>query len=115
MTPSGFPDFEAMARELLPRLAYQMLIIVAYNVFMNGQFGATLGKFAVGARIVNLDGSAIGFGKALLRWVAMLITNMTLGIGFLIVAFRPDKRALHDFLAGTRVVSRYPQRMLQDG
>jgi uncharacterized RDD family membrane protein YckC len=115
VTPGGFPDFEAMVRELTPRLSYQMLIIISYNVLMNGWFGATLGKFAIGARIVNLDGSAIGFGKALLRWLAMIATNITLGIGFLIVAFRADKRALHDLIARTRVVSRYPQRTFQDG
>lgn len=115
VTPSGFPDFEAMARDLAPRITYEMLIIIGYNVLLNGQFGATLGKFAVGARIVNTDGSPIGFGKALLRWLAMIVTNITLGIGFLIVAFRRDKRALHDLIAGTKVVSRHSQRSFQDG
>jgi len=115
VTPSGFPDFEAMVRDLAPRISYEMLIIIGYNVFMNGQFGATLGKLAIGARIVNVDGSAIGFGKALLRWLAMILTNITLGIGFLIVAFRSDKRALHDFIAQTKVVSRHSHRTFQDG
>ena len=115
VTPSGFPDFEAMVRDLAPRISYEMLIIIGYNVFMNGQFGATLGKLAIGARIVNVDGSAIGFGKALLRWLAMIVTNITLGIGFLIVAFRSDKRALHDFIAQTKVISRHSHRTFQDG
>jgi len=115
VTPGGLPDFEAMVRDLAPRISYEMLIIIGYNVLMNGQFGATLGKLAIGARIVNVDGSAIGFGKALLRWLAMIATNITLGIGFLIVAFRSDKRALHDFIAQTKVVSRHSHRTFHDG
>jgi uncharacterized RDD family membrane protein YckC len=102
----GIPDFGAIVRELGPRLAYQIVIQLAYTVILNGQFGATLGKLAIGARIVNVDNSPIGFGKALLRWVAMIASNLTLGIGYLIVAFRPDKRALHDLLAGTKVIYR---------
>jgi len=29
---------------------------------------------------------------------------LTLGIGYLMVAFREDKRALHDLIVGTRVI-----------
>ena len=78
-------------------------------MLLNGQFGATLGKFAIGARIVNMDGSPIGFTKAILRWLAMVVSNMTLGIGYLMLAFRSDKRALHDLIAGTRVIFRRQQ------
>ena len=106
MTPNGLPDFQAIIRQTVPQMSYEMLIIIGYNVFFNGQFGATLGKLAIGARIVNVDGSAIGFGKALLRWLAMIVSNFTLGIGYLLVAFRTDKRALHDLLVGTKVVAR---------
>jgi len=58
------------------------------------------------ARIVNLDGSRIGFGRALLRWLGSVLNGMTLGLGFLVVAFRADKRGLHDLIAGTKVVYR---------
>jgi uncharacterized RDD family membrane protein YckC len=102
----GLPDLMAMLRELGPRLGYQVAIQLIYTVLLNGQFGATLGKLAIGARIVNIDGSAISFGKALLRWLAMIPSNLTLGIGYVLVAVRPDKRALHDLLAKTKVIYR---------
>ena len=103
-TSSGLPDFEAIAREMGPMLGYRMLIQMFYTVLLNGWFGATVGKLGLGARIVNLDGSPIGLGKALLRWFATIASNLTFGIGYLMVAFRKDKRALHDLLAATKVV-----------
>lgn len=103
---NGLPDLEAWLRAMSPRLQYEIVMIIGYTVFLNGQFGATLGKLAIGARIVNLDGSAIGFGKALLRWLGTIGSQITLGIGYLMVAFRSDKRALHDLLAGTKVIYR---------
>jgi hypothetical protein len=36
---------------------------MGYTV-LTGQFGATLGKPAIGARIVTVDGTPIGFGRA---------------------------------------------------
>lgn len=106
LDPSAMPDLETLFRMLQPALAVTLLVQMIYNVALNGQFGATVGKMAIGAQIVNLDGSRIGFGKAFLRWLATLVTQLTFGIGYLMVAFRGDKRALHDLLARTQVVSR---------
>lgn len=51
--------------------------------------------------------SPIGYSRAVLRLVAGLVTVLTLGLGFLLVPFRRDRKALHDLLAGT-LVSRRP-------
>lgn len=80
-----------------------------YYVSMNGTLGATLGKLMIGARIVRLDGRPIGYGLAALRFVSAVLSWITLGVGFLFIAFRPDRRALHDLLAGTQVVWRTPE------
>jgi len=74
-----------------------------YDVLMNGRFGATLGKMAVGARIVLADGSRLGYGRAAFRWLAARLSDFFLGAGYVLIALRPDKRALHDIIAGTRV------------
>jgi uncharacterized RDD family membrane protein YckC len=75
-----------------------------YEILSNGRFGATAGKMALGLRIVRLDGSRIGYTVALARWFACRLSDLTLGIGYLLVLIRPDKRALHDLLVGTKVV-----------
>ncbi|MEO7677838.1 MAG: RDD family protein, partial [Verrucomicrobiota bacterium] len=97
-------SFPEIWTQLGTRLGFNLLISTLYYVGMNGSIGATLGKMVIGARIVNADGSKIGFFRAFLRMLASIVSSLTLGIGYLIVAFRDDKRALHDLIAGTRVV-----------
>jgi uncharacterized RDD family membrane protein YckC len=77
-----------------------------YDVLFNGRFGATPGKMAVGARIVLADNSRIGYQRAALRWLAARVSDFLFFGGYLLIALRPDKRALHDLLAGTKVIYR---------
>ncbi len=100
------PDVAALLILLLKQTALQQLIQMIYYVGLTGAFGATLGKLAVQARVVRMDGTRIGYGRAAVRWLASIVSGLTLGLGYLFVAFREDKRALHDLLAGTQVVYR---------
>jgi uncharacterized RDD family membrane protein YckC len=72
----------------------------------------TLGKWVAGLRIERRDGEPLSFARALLRHlVGYPLTLLTFGVGFLLAAFHPQGRALHDLLAGTVVVrSRSPRR-----
>ena len=78
-------------------------IFLLYDVLLNGRFGATVGKMAIGAKITMLDGSPIGYNRALLRWLAARLSDIFF-FGYILIALRRDKRALHDLLAGTKVV-----------
>jgi uncharacterized RDD family membrane protein YckC len=72
-----------------------------------GLMGATPGKWISGLKIIDHEERCpIGLPRALMRMVAYTISSLTLGIGHLLILFRPDNRALHDVLAGTRVVRR---------
>lgn len=102
--PSNVTTFPEVIQILGARIGYSVLISTLYHVGMNGSIGATLGKLVIGARIVNVDGSKIGYLKAFLRMLAEFVNVFTLGIGYLMVAFREDKRGLHDLIVGTRVV-----------
>ena len=102
----SFADLVPLLEPLIKQMIISVIIQLIYYVGMNGQFGATVGKLVIGARIVRLDGSRIGFGLAFLRWLAAILSGMACGIGYLIVAFRDDKRALHDLLVGTKVIYR---------
>ncbi|MDT5296228.1 MAG: hypothetical protein QOJ76_3108 [Acidobacteriota bacterium] len=85
-------------------------IAVAVVTFLNfvvvvGFSGRTLGKWFAGLRIERKDGVSLSFGRALVRHVVGYpLTLLTLGAGFLLAAFHPQGRALHDLLAGTVVV-----------
>jgi uncharacterized RDD family membrane protein YckC len=91
-------QYFAFVRQASPCLC---LLLLLYDVLLNGTFGATLGKMAVGAKIIGVDGSPLGYSRALLRSLA---ERLTLVVGFLWILARPDKRGLHDLVAGTRVV-----------
>jgi len=75
-----------------------------YDVSFNGRFGATPGKMIIGARIVRLDGSPLGYKRAFLRWLATIVSDILLYAGYLFIAFRKDKRALHDLMVETKVI-----------
>jgi uncharacterized RDD family membrane protein YckC len=68
--------------------------------------GATLGKLALGLRIVRADGAQLSFGRATARhFLKVLITPLVpFAIGYLMAAFTARKRALHDVLADTLVI-----------
>ena len=94
-TPFMFADFA----EILFALLYAPVLI--------GLWSTTVGKRAMNLYVVRSDGGRCGFWRALGRTFAMFLSAILLGIGFLMIAFREDKRGLHDLIAGTAVIRRY--------
>ena len=47
-----------------------------------------------------------GYGRALLRWAGYWVAGLPLGLGFVPAFFTADRRGLHDWMSGTRVVRR---------
>ena len=96
------------ANLLLPgnvSVVVRILLSAGYFTVMPVQNqGRTLGKMAAGVAIVREDGSPLTYGRALARWLGYLISGLTLCVGFLVAAFTNHKRALHDYIADTRVV-----------
>jgi uncharacterized RDD family membrane protein YckC len=94
---------------MLPLFEYfglAFVLTVTYNGLMVGKWGATLGKMAIGARVVTPEGAPVGYGRAFGRALAEIVTSLTLTIGYIIAGFDAQKRALHDHIAGTRVVAK---------
>jgi uncharacterized RDD family membrane protein YckC len=67
---------------------------------------ATIGKRAMGIKVVSLEGARITFARATGRYFAYLLSGMLLGIGYLMAAFTARKQGLHDMMVSTLVVSR---------
>ena len=66
--------------------------------------GATIGKIGLNLKIIRADGTAVTRSWALRRYFAMGLSLLTGTVGFLMAAFDPEKRALHDRICATRVV-----------
>ncbi|CRD45756.1 MULTISPECIES: RDD family protein [Stenotrophomonas] len=78
-----------------------------YTWFHASQGGATLGKMAVGIKVVRGNGERLTKARAFGRYWAMLLSSFTLGIGFLMAAFTERKQGLHDMVCDTLVVDRW--------
>jgi uncharacterized RDD family membrane protein YckC len=85
----------------------QYLLYWTYATVLTVIFGQTLGKMIFGIRVVRQNGKANSWGPILLReTVGKLVSGILLLIGYIIAAFDPNKRALHDHLAKTYVVKK---------
>lgn len=82
--------------------SWHSLIWVCYEIFFLALWGTTGGKRLLNIYVLNRSGrSRIGFLRAFIRTLATYLSLLLLLIGFIMVAFRRDKRALHDLIADT--------------
>jgi uncharacterized RDD family membrane protein YckC len=86
----------------------QVTVQAYYNIWFLARYGATPGKMACQLRVIRTDGSPLTTGRATGRFFAESLSGIILGIGYLMVAFDVEKRALHDHLADTRVIVNQP-------
>ncbi len=68
--------------------------------------GMTPGKKLMGIRIISFpEHEKLSYKKSIIRYVIGYTASiLILGLGFLMIAFRKDKRGLHDLIAKTCVV-----------
>ena len=83
------------------------LLALVYDTVLIAIWATTVGKRLFRLYVVRTDGSRVGPGRALARHLASLLSMLILGIGFLMIAFRQDKRGLHDLICDTVVIRRY--------
>lgn len=88
---------------LLPVQGFVTLAGLAYKTIFHAQGGQTPGKMAAGIKVVTVEGEPLGWGRATGRTFAAILSGLLCGLGYAPAAFA-EKRALHDHLAGTKVV-----------
>lgn len=81
-----------------------VLVVVAYNTFFIAKYAATPGKMVCGLKVVMSDGSPVSGWRAFGRAWADQLSAIICYIGYIIVAFDEEKRALHDHICNTRVI-----------
>ena len=85
-------------------IIFEISVLVATIIFWEKWRGATPGKKFVHIKIVDAKSFKDITNKQAITRSLGYIPSMFFFIGFLMVAFRKDKRALHDLLAGTAVI-----------
>ncbi len=88
------------------------LFRAVYTIVPTAVWGQTLGKIAVGTRVVTeADGSLPGWRRATVRWAVPGVVGSLPYVGLWVslavmasLVFDPRRRGLHDRVAGTIVV-----------
>ncbi|MBD1401523.1 RDD family protein [Pelovirga terrestris] len=84
---------------------FSYLISFTYYIFFTGYCGQTPGKMVLRIKVVRQDGSPISYGRAAFREVpAKFLSGIIFGVGYLMVIFDDQKRALHDRMSDTYVI-----------
>ena len=90
------------------------MVGIGYFVYLEGgPTGQTLGKKALGIRVISLDsGGPIGYGRAFIRYIGRIVSALLVYIGYLWMLWDSERQCWHDKFAGDVVVpvSAYPLR-----
>lgn len=85
------------------------LIGIVYFIVMEALKGATVGKMAMGLRVVKAaDGSAISWGESIIRNLLRIIDSLPAFyiLGMIVIAVTQKKQRVGDLAAGTLVVKK---------
>jgi uncharacterized RDD family membrane protein YckC len=88
-----------------------LLLGIAYYTYLEGSTGQTLGKKALGIRVIDLKGGgSIGYGRAFIRYIGRFVSGIVLLLGYLWMLWDKEKQTWHDKFANSVVVpeSAYP-------
>ena len=87
---------------------YLLISLLIVSFIFYGWFwtngGQTLGMKTWKLRLTRLDGNAISWKQAGIRFLTAILSWACFGIGFLCILFTADKRAWHDILSQTIIV-----------
>jgi uncharacterized RDD family membrane protein YckC len=98
---AGILDRNPMAVGTLGLLAG---LVILYHLFGVGMAGQTLGMRVVRIRVIASRGRPPGAVRGLVRVLALLVSVLPGGLGWLWAIFDREHRALHDHIAGTYVI-----------
>ncbi len=86
-------------------LAVGLVLYGLYYAVLTSRTGATIGKRVFGLKVVRADGTLPGFWRSLLRYtIGYWVSSLFFSLGFIWIAFDPNKQGWHDKIAGTYVV-----------
>jgi uncharacterized RDD family membrane protein YckC len=88
----------------VPFVGFLGMLAFGYVAAFTVAGGQTIGKMALSLRVIGDDGRPVDTAGGMIRALACMLVPVTLGLSYLPALFTSDHRALHDRLAGTRVV-----------
>jgi uncharacterized RDD family membrane protein YckC len=89
----------------VPMVAFLLVLAFLYLTGFTVGGGQTIGKMLTGIRVTGDDGRGVDITGAVVRALGCLAAIATFGLLFAPAFFGTERRAVHDRLAGTRVVN----------
>jgi uncharacterized RDD family membrane protein YckC len=90
---------------LTPLLIFLVGLKLAYLSAFTLAGGQTIGKMAMGIRVIAADDGQLDMSQAVRRSVVEVASLVAAGVPFLLALADPGRRGLHDRVAHTRVVA----------
>jgi uncharacterized RDD family membrane protein YckC len=90
--------------QLMPTMLFFFSLMFFYTSFFVKNFSGTPGKIVLSLAVVRQNGKPMTWGCAFLRSSIGFFSCYFFGIGCLLAVFDVENRALHDFVADTRVL-----------
>jgi uncharacterized RDD family membrane protein YckC len=80
-------------------------VYLVYETWLSSGGRATVGKLIMGIRVRAKDGSDLSVPRAFFRSLGYFVSATPVNLGYVLALFTPNKRALHDYIGGSRVIS----------
>ena len=88
----------------IPLAGFLAILTFSYVAAFTVAGGQTVGKMIMNLRVISDDGRPLDAAGGMLRAAGCMLVPVTLGLSYVPALVTSDHRALHDRLAGTRVV-----------
>ena len=100
----------ALMLSVMPAIITLSLLVswMYYALLQSSARQATIGKMALNLIVVDINGGRLTFARASLRFFSKIISSAIFMIGYIMAAFTEKHQALHDIIANTYVVRKYP-------
>jgi uncharacterized RDD family membrane protein YckC len=83
---------------------FHFIVLAAYGAVMWKLRGTTVGGIVFDLHVVRLDGRPVDWETAIVRALGCFLSLFVVFLGFIWIAFDPNRQAWHDKIAGTVVV-----------
>ena len=105
MDKKAGPDMPAFLGAMALAVLLSLGAAAYYEAWFLKNKGATPGKMILGLKVIRARGGSFTWGLALGRYFAYVLGGFTLYVGYIMAGWDEEKRALHDRICDTRVVS----------
>ncbi len=113
-TPDLLAVLQTIEAVIMPALifssiAYFVLAGVYFSLMESSRHQATLGKRMMGIKVTDASGEPMTLRRSIVRFLAASLSWFTMNLGHALAAWTPERRALHDYVADTRVENADPE------